>query len=97
MGLIKWLEEWYKSQCDGDWEHLFGVKIDTLDNPGWQITIDLVDTELENKKYVGYEVINNEEDDDWIFCCVKDGCFEGAGDPSKLEEILQRFKEWVEQ
>ena len=32
MSLIRWLEEWYKSQCDGDWEHLFGVEIGTLDN-----------------------------------------------------------------
>lgn len=96
MSLIAWLEEWYKSQCDGDWEHLFGVKIYTLDNPGWRITIDLADTELENKKYGGYQVINN-EDADWISCSVMDGCFEGAGDPSKLEEIIQRFKEWVEQ
>ena len=96
MSLLKWLEEWYKSQCDGEWEHLFGIKIYTLDNPRWRITIDISDTELENKKYDAYQVINNEESD-WIFCHVKDGCFEGAGDPSKLEEIIQRFKEWVEQ
>ncbi len=96
MSLLKWLEEWYKSQCDGEWEHLFGIKIYTLDNPGWRIAIDLADTELENKKYDAYQVITN-EDSDWIFCHVKDGCFEGAGDPSKLEEIIQRFKEWVEQ
>lgn len=95
MNLIKWLEKWYKSQCDGDWEHLFGVKIETLDNPGWCITIDLSDTELESKKYERYEVLNN--DGDWIYCHVKDGCFEGAGDPSKLEEIIRKFKEWVEQ
>ena len=38
-----------------------------------------------------------DEDEDWILCYVKDCRFEGAGDPSKLEEIIQRFKEWVEQ
>ena len=36
-------------------------------------------------------------DDDWISCRVRDGHFEGAGDPSKLEDIIERFKEWVEQ
>ena len=97
MNYIKWLEEWYKSQCDGEWEHLYGVKIDTLDNPGWRVTIDLVDTELENKKYDEYELVNKEDDDDWLFCRVKNGRFEGGGDPSKLEAIIQRFKEWVEQ
>ena len=97
MNYIKWLEEWYKSQCDGEWEHLYGVKINTLDNPGWRVTIDLVDTELENKKYDEYELANKEDDDDWLFCRVKNGRFEGGGDPSKLEAIIQRFKEWVEQ
>ena len=97
MNYIKWLEEWYKSQCDGEWEHLYGVKIDTLDNPGWRVTIDLVYTELENKKYDEYELVNKEDDDDWLFCRVKNGRFEGGGDPSKLEAIIQRFKEWVEQ
>ena len=29
------LQKWYKSQCNGDWEHSFGIKIETLDNPGW--------------------------------------------------------------
>ena len=96
MSLIRWLEEWYRLQCNGHWEHLFGVKIDTLDNPGWSVTIDLEDTELENKNFDEYRLINN-EDEDWIICRVKDGRFEGDGDPSKLEEIIRRFKEWVEQ
>jgi Immunity protein 53 len=38
---ISWLEDWYETQCDGDWEHQHGLKIDTLDNPGWQVQIDL--------------------------------------------------------
>lgn len=95
MNLIKWLEQWYKSQCDGDWEHLFGIKIETLDNPGWCISIDILDTILENKIFEDYEIMNGDED--WIFCRVKDGCFDGAGDPTKLEEIILKFKEWVEQ
>ncbi|MBC6448487.1 Imm53 family immunity protein [Actinokineospora xionganensis] len=26
-------QRWYQSQCDEEWEHELGVKIDTLDNP----------------------------------------------------------------
>lgn len=96
MNYIKWLEEWYKSQCDGEWEHLYGVKIETLDNPGWFVTIDLADTELEDKNYDGYQLINEEDDDDWITCHLKNGRFEGFGGPSKLEEIILRFKEWAQ-
>lgn len=39
MDIIKWLQEWHKSNCDGYWEYLFGVQITTLDNPGWLIEI----------------------------------------------------------
>lgn len=31
------LERWYASQCDDNWEHSYGIRIDTLDNPGWRI------------------------------------------------------------
>lgn len=37
---------WYVRECDDDWEHSYGVKIDTLDNPGWTIAIDLRETSL---------------------------------------------------
>lgn len=96
MSLIKWLEEWYKSQCEGDWQHYFGMRIYTIDNPGWRVTINLEDTELEDKDFDEYRLIIDDEQD-WILCYVKDCRFEGAGDPSKLEEIILRFKEWVEQ
>ena len=42
--MIDWIENWYESHCDGDWEHDFGVSIDTLDNPGWLVKINLDDT-----------------------------------------------------
>ncbi|MFE4959105.1 Imm53 family immunity protein [Streptomyces sp. NPDC056653] len=32
--LLDWLQNRYAQQCDGDWEHEWGVKIATLDNPG---------------------------------------------------------------
>ena len=53
MDLIKWIEEWYLSNCNNDWEHCYGVKIDNIDNPGWTINIDLIDTPLENKDFKG--------------------------------------------
>jgi predicted transcriptional regulator len=32
-------------------------------------------------------------DDDWITCNIRDDKFEGAGDPLKLERILEKFQE----
>lgn len=46
-GNLEWLMNWYVRKCNNDWEHSFGVKIDTLDNPGWTVEIDLRETCLE--------------------------------------------------
>jgi hypothetical protein len=76
MVILNWIQEWYKSNCDGDWEHLYGLKIYNLDNPGWGVLIDLVDTPLENKTFEKVAYFNN--DDNWIHCMVKDGVFNGG-------------------
>jgi len=39
MDLLEQVEDWYSSQCNGDWEHQYGISIDTLDNPGWSRSI----------------------------------------------------------
>jgi hypothetical protein len=31
---LQWLQKWFESQCDGDWEHEFGITFKTVDNPG---------------------------------------------------------------
>lgn len=46
MDVFTWLQDWYIQNCDGDWEHCYGIKIETLDNPGWCIDIDLIGTNL---------------------------------------------------
>ena len=94
MDLLNWLNEWYKSNCNGDWEHCYGIKIETLDNPGWWISIDLEDTELEDQCFEN--IIIRKTEDDWMVCRVEDNVFEGSGDPSKLTNMLEVFKQWAE-
>ena len=94
MNMIDWLQNWYKENCDGDWEHMFGIRIQSLDNPGWNVAIDLLDTELEDKVFEKKKCYIN--DDNWISCFVKNGIFEGAGDADNLDEILRTFKEWAD-
>lgn len=86
------LQNWYVQQCDGDWEHEFGVKIDTLDNPGWSVTIDLVGTNLENKTFAKVNQLIMEND--WIQCNVENCKFYGAGGPQNLIDIINIFIEW---
>ena len=44
-------QKWYAANCHGGWEHYFGVVIETLDNPGWLVKIDLEETTLDGKHY----------------------------------------------
>lgn len=98
MSALQKLQDWYGSQCNGDWEHVGGVQIGTLDNPGWSVTIHLEGTELEAKKFerVSYGVGQAAVDasDDWMECRVEEKKFRGHGGPFKLEEILQTFFQW---
>jgi hypothetical protein len=93
MDTLQELQQWYRSHCDGDWEHCYGVKIGTLDNPGWRVIIELTDTELVDRPFT--EVQRLEDDTDWIHCRVQDGKFEGHGGVFMLEEILKVFLAWA--
>lgn len=95
MKSLSKLQDWYARECDGDWEHTYGVKIQTLDNPGWMVDIDLADTDL---AAVPFESINrgdSDEDRDWVACRVEKEVFRAAGGASNLTEILEVFLEWA--
>ena len=93
------LQQWYLAQCDEDWEHSYGVRIETLDNPGWNLEIDLIDTPLEHKPFdpVHYGMFEEAETsgNEWIFCKVESGKFSAGGGPLKLNEIIDIFLRWA--
>lgn len=89
MNVIGRIQDWYAAQCNGDWEHQYGIAIDTLDNPGWSVSIDLVGSNLESAAMKPYRHDNGA--DDWVFCELRDGKFTGNGDPAKLSVILEVF------
>ena len=95
MDSLAWLQNWYAKQCNGEWEHANGVRIDTLDNPGWSVKIDLHGT-----RYSGVQQATIGEDhvsdSDWIVCRIVDGNFDGSGDPQKLLTIVQKFRGWID-
>ncbi len=90
---IKWLEEWYQSQCNGDWEHSYGIEIETLDNPGWSVTIDLNETAvvLNNSPYELVEVSEN----NWYGYSINENIFTASGDPAKLLFLIDLFRKLV--
>jgi len=99
MEILKALQNWYLSQCNDSWEHRYGVKIDTLDNPGWSLKVDLTGTDLENQPFsimkYGVDKDSHPESDNWISCKVEENRFMGFGGPQKLEEIIQVFLTWA--
>ncbi len=93
--ILKWLENWYNSNCNGDWEHSYGITIETIDNPGWHIKIDLKNTPLE-KKIINYELKENNETDQYGFK-VENSEFIATGDVHKLSFLLELFKKLIEE
>ena len=112
MHEIDKLQEWYRSQCDGEWEHQHGITITSCDNPGWWMKIDLAGSALETKPFetvarnvspqqmariaAGLEPDSGDRGPDWLLCEVKGNVFSGAGDPGKLRTIVETFLNWAE-
>ncbi|EJP17927.1 hypothetical protein LEP1GSC080_4809 [Leptospira interrogans str. FPW2026] len=89
--MFSWLIEWYQSQCDGDWEHEYGIAINTNGDRGWQIKIEVNFTELDGVEVA--HTLNQKGEDDWYSFSLKDGKFLAEGDSKKLPIILEKFKE----
>jgi hypothetical protein len=83
------LQRWYAAECNGDWEHSYGIVIETLDNPGWLVKIDLEETLLACRARPRVEIRASE--DNWLDIEITDEKFTGSGDPTKLHNILQAF------
>ena len=94
MNILCWLSEWYQSNCDGGKEHESRIEIGSLDNPGWYVDINLINTPLEDKAFTKINI--DKSDDDWFICRVENNVYKADGDPLKLEVILTIFKDWVE-
>lgn len=97
--IIQWLQDWTKSQIDGDWEHELGISISMLDNPGWILSADVSNYGdfLKETKPLG-----RDNDVDWIDFEVRVIAktyvyIEIFGDISKLNKILYSFKAIIEE
>jgi hypothetical protein len=87
------LQSWFASECNGDWEHQFGVRIETSDNPGWIVEIDLADTVLDGVEFVPIHRPSGEND--FLFCMVEGRKFKAsAGGPNSLVTVLTVFEQW---
>ena len=98
------IERWFHENCNGDWEHSYGVSIETMDNPGWSVTIQVTDTILEGlemtESHHGPRTMReflpaNAYDAyyDWYEIWTEPGSFRAFCAPRRLTFVLNRFLE----
>ncbi len=90
---IEFLQAWYKGRCNGEWEKVKGVTIETMETPGWMVTIDLDETALASAAMRPVKI--ERSPGDWMECRVEHGQFIGMGDAGKLPAILQTFEKFA--
>lgn len=93
IAVMDFLLRWYQSQCDGDWEHRFGVDVHTLDNPGWALKVDLVGTPLEGRQLE--RTMTERGSDDWVQVWSNGSTFEAACGPLNLPEAVDGFERFA--
>lgn len=92
--LIEWLEDWYTSQCNEDWEHCYGIHMWSLPEKGWHLDVGVRETELEDIPFTPVGV--KRSDTDWYRCWVENYKFYGLGGLHNLTDMIQVFREWAE-
>lgn len=87
---IKRIQDWYKINCNGDWEHSYGLSIETLDNPGWSIKFDLKDTSLESLEF-SQEFQNPNNRFDWFHIKTSEKSLNISCGPENLDKVFSIF------
>lgn len=86
---LEQLQGWFASECNDDWEHSYGIHIETLDNPGWLIRIDLWETQLAQRG--PFEKRWSRSDNDWAHIKVTDAIFEASCSAGNLQRMIDEF------
>lgn len=90
----EFVRRWYAEQCNGDWEHEFGIRIATLDNPGWTFTVDLAETDLEGR--VLEQGTLEPGEGRWIWSRSDGRTYESSCDPLSVNDAFRRFRAFAE-
>jgi hypothetical protein len=84
------LTEWFMAQCNGDWEHDEGIRIETLDNPGWALDVRIANTELEGSVTDWHRDETSEHV--WVHWRSTGQAFEARCGPKDLARALAAFQ-----
>lgn len=90
---LDFLISWFAAHCDGDWEHDLGIRLETLDNPGWAIDVRIADTELEGLTAPWQQT--EVSDNDWLHWRSTGAAFEARCGPQNLHQALAAFEQFA--
>ncbi|MEU1212740.1 Imm53 family immunity protein [Streptomyces sp. NPDC005790] len=88
---MRFIPSWYASNCDGEWEHEYGIRMATTDNPGWHIEIDVSETDMEGANVE--RVRRDLPGGGWMIAWNDGTVFHAACDPLSLHEVDVFFEE----
>lgn len=94
MEILDWIQHWFKNNCDGEWEHNEIIQITNIKNPGWEVEIDISKTSV--AKLEVKWILNENSKQDWYGVKIENQKFTAAGDISKLNFLLNLFKDMIE-
>ena len=94
MEILEWIQDWFKDNCDGDWERSGTIQITSTDNPGWEVEIDISKTSVANLTLD--RILNENGKEDWYGITIENQKFSAIGDSGKLKFLLGLFKEMIE-
>ncbi|MEM9781709.1 MAG: Imm53 family immunity protein [Pseudomonadota bacterium] len=102
MDVLCRLQAWYLTQSDGGWQHQCGVTIETLDNPGWHVEIDLTGTDPADRPFVviahgipGHDHDHDDDDDRYIARRAHGQIVISCG-PLLLSRAVGIFLDWAD-
>jgi hypothetical protein len=87
---MAWIQAWYTTHCDGDWEHDERIMIGTIDNPGWSVRVNFESTPIEGRPFERRE--DHRTETDWVVAWVEGTTFHVACGPLNLSEALETFR-----
>jgi hypothetical protein len=93
MDYLDNLCRWYESECNGDWEHSYGIKLETSDNPGWILTVDLNETYLSESK--NKKCAYKKSDNDWIHVKKENNAFQASCSLNNLNKMISLFLQFT--
>jgi immunity protein 53 of polymorphic toxin system len=88
VALVKEILEWFSDNCNGDWEHQNGFSIESLDNPGVAISVDLAPILMIPDKIILSDLVS---ENSWISIRIKNDKFLVACSVDRFEEAIKNF------